>query len=225
MQGVQVTAAEAVMVGDSLAQDIEGARQLGMRGVLVARSGRQAAAPDDVPVIQSLRELPALLWMLIRRLTHARGLPQALRRSSGSSGATPTPRTSFRRQSSSCRSGAAESFSVRSTIPGSCRASCSRCPGLKDGRLIQWSHMLGVVPDARHAGIGLALKLAQREEALRAGVELIEWTFDPLQTLNAHLNFARLGVIVEEYEENIYGESSSPLHRGRRRTGSSRSGG
>jgi predicted GNAT superfamily acetyltransferase len=87
-------------------------------------------------------------------------------------------------------------------------------PGMKDGRPIQWSHMLGVVPDARAAGIGLNLKLAQREEALRAGVDVIEWTFDPLQAQNAHLNFARLGVIVEEYEENIYGESSSPLHKG-----------
>ena len=46
------------------------------------------------------------------------------------------------------------------------------------------------------------------------GIDLIEWTYDPLQALNAHLNFAKLGVVVEEYEENIYGESSSPLHRG-----------
>jgi len=87
-------------------------------------------------------------------------------------------------------------------------------PGVKDGRLMQWSHMLGVAPDAREGGIGLRLKLAQREEALRAGVDVIEWTFDPLQAQNAHLNFARLGVIVEEYEENIYGDSSSPLHKG-----------
>ena len=87
-------------------------------------------------------------------------------------------------------------------------------PGVKDGHLIQWSHMLGVAPDAREAGVGLRLKLAQREEALRAGIEIIEWTFDPLQAQNAHLNFARLGVIVEDYEQNVYGESSSPLHQG-----------
>ena len=49
---------------------------------------------------------------------------------------------------------------------------------------------------------------------MRMGIDLIEWTYDPLQALNAHLNFTRLGVVVEEYEENIYGESSSPLHRG-----------
>jgi predicted GNAT superfamily acetyltransferase len=87
-------------------------------------------------------------------------------------------------------------------------------PGLKDGRPTQWSHMLGVTPDARNTGLGLKLKLAQREAALGLGLDLIEWTYDPLQALNAHLNFARLGCTVEEYEENIYGESSSPLHRG-----------
>jgi predicted GNAT superfamily acetyltransferase len=74
--------------------------------------------------------------------------------------------------------------------------------------------MLGVAEDARNSGIGLQLKLAQRERALAMGVDLIEWTFDPLQALNAHLNFTKLGVVVEEYEENIYGESSSPLHDG-----------
>ena len=85
---------------------------------------------------------------------------------------------------------------------------------LKDGRPTQWSHMLGVVEDARGTGLGLRLKLAQRERALAMGIDLIEWTFDPLQAVNAHLNLARLGAVVEEYEENIYGESSSPLHRG-----------
>jgi predicted GNAT superfamily acetyltransferase len=71
-------------------------------------------------------------------------------------------------------------------------------PGVKDGRVIQWSHMLGVAPGARDAGVGLSLKLAQRTEALRTGADVIEWTFDPLQAQNAHLNFTRLGVIVEE---------------------------
>ena len=87
-------------------------------------------------------------------------------------------------------------------------------PAVKDGRLTQWSHMLGVAPDARAGGLGLRLKLAQREHALCMGIDLIEWTYDPLQAMNAHLNFARLGVVVEQYEENIYGESSSPLHAG-----------
>jgi predicted GNAT superfamily acetyltransferase len=87
-------------------------------------------------------------------------------------------------------------------------------PALKDGRPSQWSHMLGVTPDARDSGLGVRLKLEQRLATLAMGLDLIEWTYDPLQALNAHLNFARLGVVVEEYEENIYGESSSPLHRG-----------
>jgi predicted GNAT superfamily acetyltransferase len=87
-------------------------------------------------------------------------------------------------------------------------------PAVKDGRLTQWSHMLGVTADARGTGLGVRLKLAQRDRALAMGIEEIEWTFDPLQILNAHLNMARLGAIAEEYEENIYGESTSPLHRG-----------
>ena len=87
-------------------------------------------------------------------------------------------------------------------------------PGWKNGKPTQWSHMLGVVADARSAGSGRLLKLAQREATLAMGIDLIEWTYDPLQAFNAHLNFVRLGVVVEEYEENIYGESSSPLHQG-----------
>jgi predicted GNAT superfamily acetyltransferase len=74
--------------------------------------------------------------------------------------------------------------------------------------------MLGVLPEAREAGLGVRLKLEQRRAALGMGLDLIEWTYDPMQAVNAHLNFSRLGVVVSEYEENIYGESSSPLHRG-----------
>jgi predicted GNAT superfamily acetyltransferase len=87
-------------------------------------------------------------------------------------------------------------------------------PAVKDGRLTQWSHMLGVSPDARMTGLGRQLKLAQREHALRMGIDLIEWTFDPLQALNAHFNFTRLGVVVEDYEPDFYGASTSPLHQG-----------
>ena len=87
-------------------------------------------------------------------------------------------------------------------------------PAIKDGRPSQWSHMLGVTAEARSLGLGTKLKLAQREATLAMGLDLVEWTYDPLQAANAHLNFAKLGVVVHEYEENIYGESSSPLHRG-----------
>jgi predicted GNAT superfamily acetyltransferase len=85
---------------------------------------------------------------------------------------------------------------------------------LKDGRVSQWSHMLGVLPERRGAGLGVALKRAQRAAALEMGIALIEWTFDPLQALNAHLNVAALGAVSREYAENLYGTSSSPLHQG-----------
>ena len=87
-------------------------------------------------------------------------------------------------------------------------------PGLKDGRPSQWSHMLGVDEAYRKSGLGAQLKLVQRERALAQGLDLIEWTYDPLQVPNAHLNFARLGVVAEEYLENVYGMSGSALHQG-----------
>ena len=85
--------------------------------------------------------------------------------------------------------------------------------GMKDGRPMLWSHMAGVLPEFR-GGLGYRLKLAQRERALAQGYDLIEWTFDPLQAMNAHFNFAKLGGVVEEYAPNFYGESTSALHRG-----------
>jgi predicted GNAT superfamily acetyltransferase len=74
--------------------------------------------------------------------------------------------------------------------------------------------MLGVAPQLRGSGLGATLKLAQRAAVSKLGLELIEWTYDPLQSVNAHHNFAKLGAIVEEYVENIYGESESALHGG-----------
>src|SRR5262249_28620376 len=83
-----------------------------------------------------------------------------------------------------------------------------------DKRPFWWSHMTAVLSEYRNREIGLALKLRQRTEALKEGINLIEWTFDPLQSLNAHFNLCKLGVIVHEFEENVYGYTSSPLHRG-----------
>ena len=85
--------------------------------------------------------------------------------------------------------------------------------GMKNGKPMQWSHMAGVLPEFR-GGLGFRLKLAQRDRALAQGYDLIEWTFDPLQAMNAHFNFAKLGGVVEEYAPNFYGESTSALHRG-----------
>jgi predicted GNAT superfamily acetyltransferase len=87
-------------------------------------------------------------------------------------------------------------------------------PAIKHGKTTQWSHMLGVADAFRSAGVGQELKRLQRERTLASGLDLVEWTYDPMQAMNAHLNFAKLGVVVEEYEENVYGESTSPLHKG-----------
>ena len=87
-------------------------------------------------------------------------------------------------------------------------------PGIKDGKATQWSHMAGVLPAYQSRGLGYQLKLLQRERALHAGLDLVQWTYDPLQAMNAHFNFAKLGVVVDEYAVNIYGVSASPLHGG-----------
>jgi predicted GNAT superfamily acetyltransferase len=87
-------------------------------------------------------------------------------------------------------------------------------PGWKGRQPIQWSYMLGVTSGARDGGVATALKFAQRRHALTQRIELVEWTYDPLQTVNAYFNFRKLGIIATEYEENVYGESSSPLHQG-----------
>jgi predicted GNAT superfamily acetyltransferase len=81
-------------------------------------------------------------------------------------------------------------------------------------KLFWWSHMTAVVDEYRNRGLGLLLKLRQREEALASGIDEIQWTFDPLQAVNAHFNLHKLGVIVRHYEENVYGYSSSLLHQG-----------
>src|SRR5438128_3815394 len=76
------------------------------------------------------------------------------------------------------------------------------------------SHMTGVLAKYRDRGVGRLLKLFQRQEALGRGIRLIEWTFDPLETRNAHFNLNRLGAICRRYLPNLYGITTSPLHRG-----------
>jgi predicted GNAT superfamily acetyltransferase len=71
-----------------------------------------------------------------------------------------------------------------------------------------------VQPGYRDTGLGRKLKLRQREEALARGLNLIEWTFDPLELKNAYLNIVKLGAIVRRYSENQYGVTASPLHGG-----------
>ena len=76
------------------------------------------------------------------------------------------------------------------------------------------SHMLAVKPEYRNLDLGYKLKLAQRERALAAGFSIMTWTFDPLQCVNAHLNFGKLGVVSDAYKIDVYGaQTSSFLHR------------
>jgi predicted GNAT superfamily acetyltransferase len=92
---------------------------------------------------------------------------------------------------------------------------CLSIPGLKPGGGgFLHSHMLGVLPGYRDGGVGRALKLAQREEALARGISLVEWTFDPLELKNAWFNLERLGAIARRYVENQYGTTTSHLHGG-----------
>lgn len=86
--------------------------------------------------------------------------------------------------------------------------------GWDGDRPIHWSDMLGVHPAARGRGLGLALKRYQRDRLLEAGITRVNWTFDPLEARNAHINFARLGVTAREYIRDAYGAGTSPLHRG-----------
>lgn len=86
--------------------------------------------------------------------------------------------------------------------------------GVRDGRVIHWSDMLAVRADARDRGIGKQLKEYQRAAARASGATTMYWTFDPLVARNAHLNFNKLGVAVDEYVEDMYGASASDLHRG-----------
>src|SRR6185436_16422619 len=86
--------------------------------------------------------------------------------------------------------------------------------GREDGQLVHHSHMLAVMPSHRNLNLGYRLKLAQRERAMAQGINRMTWTFDPLQSLNAHFNFAKLGVLADTYKINFYGETTSSfLHQ------------
>lgn len=86
--------------------------------------------------------------------------------------------------------------------------------GFLNGTVFLHSHMTGVLAEYRNRGVGRALKLFQRDEALGREIRLVVWTFDPLETRNAHFNLNRLGAISRKYLPNLYGVTTSPLHMG-----------
>ncbi len=83
--------------------------------------------------------------------------------------------------------------------------------GFEDGIVTIHSHLAAVKKEWRGQQVGYRLKLAQRELALAKGITRMTWTFDPLQSLNAHFNFARLGVVAKKYKVNFYGAETSIL--------------
>jgi predicted GNAT superfamily acetyltransferase len=87
-------------------------------------------------------------------------------------------------------------------------------PGIRRGRPYLHSHMLAVREGFRDKGLGRAIKLFQRDDALSHGIDLIEWTFDPLEIKNAYLNLEKLGAIARRYNVNQYGITTSPLQGG-----------
>ena len=94
-------------------------------------------------------------------------------------------------------------------------AFCLCIPGMKPGgKPYLHSHMLGVLAEYRNTGLGRKMKLKQREFAVAEGIDLIEWTFDPLEIKNAFFNIERLGAIARRYVHNQYGMTTSHLHGG-----------
>lgn len=83
-----------------------------------------------------------------------------------------------------------------------------------DGRIRHCSHMAAVLPSAHGHDIGYQLKVFQRQEVLKQGLELITWTYDPLQGVNARLNVAKLGAVVQTYYHNLYGTMTSGINAG-----------
>jgi predicted GNAT superfamily acetyltransferase len=88
--------------------------------------------------------------------------------------------------------------------------------GVDDEGLHVHSHMLAALPDRRHRGVGYALKLAQRAQALDQGIHVARWTFDPLVARNAWLNLGKLGAVADRFGREFYGEMTDDLNRGDR---------
>jgi predicted GNAT superfamily acetyltransferase len=81
-------------------------------------------------------------------------------------------------------------------------------------RLKHCSHMTGVLPEYQAKGVGYLLKLRQRDHALSQGLDLVTWTYDPLESMNANLNLSKLGVISNTYVRDIYGQMTDGLNVG-----------
>ncbi len=81
-------------------------------------------------------------------------------------------------------------------------------------RQFHYSHITGVLRSYQNRGVGLLLKKRQRKLVLEEGLDLVKWTFDPLQAGNAYFNIRKLGAIAREYHRDLYGRMSDSLNKG-----------
>ncbi len=88
--------------------------------------------------------------------------------------------------------------------------------GVDENGLHVHSHMLAALPDRRHTGVGHALKLAQRAQALDQGISVVRWTFDPMVARNAWFNLSKLGAVGDRFERSFYGEMNDDINAGDR---------
>ena len=86
--------------------------------------------------------------------------------------------------------------------------------GIYDYHFRHHSHMLAVRAPYRGTGLALALKEAQRDHCLDQGIEVVAWTMDPLEALNARFNCAKLGAYMREYHRDFYGQMPDRLNAG-----------
>ncbi len=88
--------------------------------------------------------------------------------------------------------------------------------GVDRGGLHVHSHMLAALPDRRHRGVGYALKLGQRAQALEQDIHVARWTFDPLVSRNAWFNLGKLGAVADGFGRAFYGEMTDEINAGDR---------
>lgn len=88
--------------------------------------------------------------------------------------------------------------------------------GVDERGLHVHSHMLAALPERRHRGVGYALKLGQRAQALGQDIHVARWTFDPLVARNAWFNLGKLGAVADDFRRAFYGEMTDEVNRGDR---------
>src|SRR5690606_17330820 len=93
-------------------------------------------------------------------------------------------------------------FGVLGTVQGL----HNRIDQVAAARLQLYSTIMGVLPEYHNRGVAYQLKVAQREFALRLGVRLVTWTYDPLESRNGWLNIGKLGAICHRYVRDYHGD-------------------